>query len=161
MNSQQTIEHAKTDFARAKRMLLTAFEATPDDKLNWSPTPSARTPLHLVAHAADAVKNVHEMLQGRTFEANTPAEADKSFREWEQQFTAREPVLALWEENSAAYEAWLAALTPDALDGTIELPFGSGRACLSEALFFLPRHTNWHTAQLEYIQTIYGDRIWR
>ena len=162
MNSQHpTIERAKTDFAQAKEQLLTALASTPDDKLNWSPSPTARTPIHLTAHAAGALKSIHEMLQGRTFEASSTAEADRSFREWEAQFTAREPVLELFQTNSAAYEQFLETLTPDALDATFELPFGLGRAPVSEALTFAPDHTKWHGAQLEYIQTIYGDRTWR
>lgn len=162
MNTQQeTIERAKTDFARAKNQLLTALSSTPDDRINWSPSATARTPLQQVAHAAWAIASIHEMLNGRTFQASSTAEADKSFRAWEEQFTARESVLELLEANSAAYEQFLEALTPEALNATIELPLGSGRACLAEALTFAPNHTKWHTAQIEYIQTIYGDRIWR
>lgn len=100
------------------------------------------------------------MLNGRPFEASSTAEADTFFREHDRQFTSREQVLGLLEENCAAYERWLDALAPEALAGTVELPFGSGRACLAEALSFAPGHTNWHTAQINYIQTIYGDHIW-
>lgn len=161
MNFQtQAIERAKADFARAKQQLLTAFASTPDDRLSWSPSPTARTPLQVAAHAASALKSIHEMLDGRPFGANTTANADQSFREHDEQFSSREQVLHLLEENSAAYERWLAALSPEALEGTIELPFGSGRACLAEALTFAPGHTNYHTAQINYIQTVYGDHVW-
>ena len=162
MNSPHpTIEKAKTDFAQAKTQLLTALAATPDDKLNWAPSETARTPLHQAAHAAGALKYIHEMLNGRPFGASSTAEADQFFREWEQQFTTREPVLQLIEENSAAYKQFLETLTAESLDAAIERPFGLGQVPLSAALTAAPDHTRWHTAQIEYIQTIYGDHIWR
>ncbi|PQV64130.1 DinB superfamily protein [Abditibacterium utsteinense] len=157
---QEIIARAKSDFLQAKALLSQALASTPDERLNWAPSPTARTPIQLAAHAAGAIKSIHEMLDGRTFEANTTAEADQSFREWESQFTTREPVLTLLEENSAAYLQWLQNLTPEALDASIELPFGSGQAPLTTALTFAPSHTNSHTAQIDYIQTIYGDRVW-
>ena len=161
MNHQQeTIERAKADFARAKQELLTALSSTPDERLDWSPSPSARTPLQQVAHAASALKSIHEMLNGHTFGVNSTDSADESFREHDAQFTSREEVVHLLEENSAAYERFLDALAPESLGRTIDLPFGQGRAPLTEALFFAPGHTNWHTAQINYIQTIYGDQVW-
>lgn len=157
---QQTMERAKADFTQAKDALSRALAATPDERLNWSPSATARTPLHQAAHAAKAIRQICELLEGRPFPSNSTAEFDASLRAWEEQFTAREPVLALLESNSAAYLQWLDALTPEALEGSIELPFGSGNACMAQARSFAPHHTNWHTAQINYIQTIYGDQVW-
>jgi len=157
---QETIERAKAEFLRVKEMMIQALAATPDDRINWLPAPTARTPIQQVAHAAAAVKNVHEILNSRPFQITNTAEADKSFREWEKQFTTRESVLQMFEENCAEYSAWLDALTPEALNATVELPFGSGFAPVSAALSFAPNHTTWHTAQIHYMQTIYGDLDW-
>ena len=53
MNTQQEIiEHAKTDFLQAKERLCQALAATPDDRLNWAPSATARTPIQQTAHAA-------------------------------------------------------------------------------------------------------------
>jgi len=157
---QETVERAKADLLQAKEQLSRALSTTPDERINWSPCATARTPVQQVAHAANAIKSIHEMLCGRTFQAKTTAEADKSFREWEQQFTTREPVIQLLEENSAAYVQWLDALAPEDLTGTVEAPFGLGAVPMTAALAFAPGHTNFHAAQIEYIQTIYGDRVW-
>ena len=161
MNSHQAIiERARADFLRAKELLCRAFSTTPDERINWSPSATARTPLQQVAHTAWALGSIHEILNGRTFQANSTAEADTSFREWERQFTTREAVLQLLERNSAQYVGWLDALTPEALTATVELPFGSGFAPLTAALAFAPNHTQWHAAQINYMQTIYGDLDW-
>ncbi len=154
------IHQAKTDFLRAKERLARVLANTADDKLNWSPSSTARTPLHQAAHAADALRNIHNFLDGRPFEVGSPAEADKGFRQWERQFSTREAVVDLLETNSAAYLSWLDTLSPNRLDSMIELPFGLGPAPLRVALTFPPAHTNDHAAQIEYIQTCYGDQDW-
>jgi len=69
-------------------------------------------------------------------------------------------VLQMFEENSAEYSAWLDSLTPEALDISVELPFDFGFAPVSAALGFVPAHTSWHAAQIQYMQTIYGDLEW-
>lgn len=157
---QEVIEHARTNFLQSKGLLFHALSTTPDDRLNWSPSPTARTPIQQAAHAAESLKGILEVLNGRTLPFQNTTEADKSFRERERQFTAREPVLGLLEENSAEYVQWLEALTPQDLNSTVELSFGLGTKCLTEALSFAPSHLGWHAAQINYIQTTYGDRDW-
>ena len=159
-NEQETIERAKTDFLRAKQLLCDALETTPDDRVNWSPSATSRTPIQLVAHAASALEHIREMLNGHTFAIPTTAEADKFFRESEQQFRTREQVLLLLEENSTAYLQFLDTLTPEALGTSVEMPFGLGKAPMSAALSAAIDHTKWHASQIDYIQTIYGDRVW-
>jgi len=158
--NQEAIERAKAEFLRAKQGLARALATTPDDRLNWSPSPTARTPVELVGHAAGAIRSLHETLDGRTPQFGGPAEADRYFREIDKHFTSREQVLGMLEENSAAYIAWLDALTPERLNSMVELPFGFGQIPVAIGITLVPGHTNGHTAQLEYIQTIYGDRDW-
>jgi hypothetical protein len=159
-NNQETVEQAKAGFLQAKGRVAHALATTPDDRLNWSPSTTSRTPLQVAAHAAGVVKNLHETLNGNTFEGGTTAEADASFREWEKQFTTREQIVNLLEENSAAYLAWLDSLTPERLDADVKLPFNLGSAPLTLAITFQALHLNHHAAQIDYIQTIYGDHDW-
>ncbi len=157
---QDTIHQAKSAFLQAKGRLAHALTTTPDDRINWSPSPTARTPVQQVAHAAAAIKALHETFDGRTFKAASTAEADQGFREWEQGLRTREEALGLLEKNSAEYLAWLDTLTPERLALMIELPFGLGQVPLSVAITFPPAHTNDHAAQIDYIQTVYGDHDW-
>lgn len=160
MSFEQTIEATKGGFLHAKGTLLRALETTADDRLNWSPAPSARTPIQIAAHAAWAVRDIKETLDGRTFSVPSPAEAEPGFREFEAQFGTREQVAALLEENGAAYLQWLDALTPERLATTVEMPFGMGAVPMALALTFVTAHTRYHIAQIDYVQTIYGDRDW-
>ena len=155
-----TIEKARADYKQATGRLAQLLAKTPDDRLNWSPSPSARTPIQLAAHSAEAIKNIQGFLEGHPFEITDTAKADDFFRDWEKQFTTREQVVSLLEKTNARYLAFLDALTPDRLDTLVELPFGLGKAPLAIGLTFAPNHTQTHIAQLEYIQTIYGDHDW-
>jgi hypothetical protein len=154
------IQKAKADFLDGKGRLMHALATTPDDRLNWSPSPTARTPIQQVAHAAIAIRNLHNTLDGRTFTADSVAAADAAFREEERAFNSREEVMNLLEETSGAYEAWLDRLTPDRLDTMVTLPFGMGQLPMRECLDFPPMHTMVHAGQIQYIQTIYGDQDW-
>jgi uncharacterized protein YndB with AHSA1/START domain len=158
--ARAAIDEAKASFLAAKARLERILQATPDDRINWSPSATARTPIELVAHAAAAVKALHETFDGRTFDAASTAEADVSFREWERSFCTREEVLSLLDANSAAYVAWLDELAPERLAWMVELPFGLGSVPLALALTFPPAHTHSHVAQIDYIQTVYGDHVW-
>jgi hypothetical protein len=100
------------------------------------------------------------IISGTRFPVLTTAEADRGFREHERQFTSREQTLELLEKNSVAYLAWLDQCTPEHLDRIVELPFGMGSIPAAHMLPFMAGHINNHTAQIEYIQTIYADQDW-
>src|SRR5207253_4309919 len=65
INMEDVISQAKADFLRAKQLISRALATTPDDRINWSPSPSARTPIQQVAHAARAVNSINGFLDGR------------------------------------------------------------------------------------------------
>jgi hypothetical protein len=136
------------------------LDATPDDKLNWSPSPSARTPLQIVAHSASSIGHITDMLNGIPFQIENSAAADKEMLAWEKQFTTRAATVAVFDENCNKYMTWLDTLSPDQLGKEVEAPFGMGMMQVGRGLFFPPMHTMGHVSQLEYLQTIYGDRDW-
>ena len=160
MTTRETAEAAKANFLRAKGQICHALANTPDDRLNWSPSPTARTPLHQVVHAANSIEHIYKAMIGQRFAVPTPAEADAGFREVERGFTTREAALALLDAKSDAYIAFLDGMTSEQLDGMMKAPFGLGDVPVRIALSFPVEHTNWHVAQIDYIQTIYGDLDW-
>lgn len=157
---EQTTTDAANAFRQAVGRIRHAFDTTADDRLDWSPSPSARSPLQIMAHAAWAIGGMHGMLEGNTLKTLDPKQADVEFREWESQFQTKDQVLDYFEEKSSAYLSWLDALTLERLLGNVELPFGMGQAPMTAALGFMADHLNWHAAQIAYVQTIYGDRDW-
>lgn len=100
------------------------------------------------------------MIQGIAFEIQTTKQADYQFRAQETGFTSAEPALQLFEDNSKHLIATFESLIPEDLERPFVAPFGMGEFPMVRALDFPADHTRWHTAQLEYIQTILGDRDW-
>jgi len=155
---ENIIPEAKAELTRAKERAERALATTPDDKINWSPGPCARTPIQLVAHGAMGISGIQGMLVGKPFPYAGIVEADTAWRAAEKEFTNREQVLALLEQSSAEYLAWLDTLTAEQLASTLELPFGSFP--MAAAITFAADHLRNHAAQIDYIQTVYGDQDW-
>lgn len=154
------IENAKAQVAQATEQLKKVFSHVPDDRLNWQPSPSSRSPIMQVAHSAESLWHIQEMLQGRPYSAPTMAEADAAFMANDKAFSTREEVLEVLDRNTAAYLATLDELDPEQLEREVALPFHLGSAPLIAILAVGADHTRWHAAQLDYMHTIYGDRDW-
>jgi hypothetical protein len=153
------IAQAKSEFEQAKQGLLLALDTTAEERLDWKPSETARSPVEVAAHAAIAIESMLGNLRGDTFALATPQEADRYFLEKEKG-ARRGWVVEVLERNSEMYYLWLDYL-PESSDldwGDVEMPFGMGWVPMRTAIGFMAAHLNWHTAQIQYIQTIYGDR---
>jgi hypothetical protein len=159
-NKIELIERVKGDFQQACTGLLNALSSTPDDRLHWSPSETARTPLQVAKHAADAIESMHGNAMGNTFPIQTTEEADRYFMARDKEANTRLEVEDLLERNGKTFLAWLDTVTAEQLDEVVPLPFGLPNVPVSFAVSFMPLHLMWHTAQITYIQTIYGDRDW-
>src|SRR5437016_1708881 len=95
--TQDTVEAAKAEFVRAKDRLAKALTTTPDDRVNWSPSPTCRTPIHQVAHSALSIVGMQDWLAGRPFPFADMKELDTFSRTKEKEFTSREQALGLLE----------------------------------------------------------------
>jgi len=155
---ENAVTAAKAEFDRAKGRITAALATTPDDKINWSPAATARTPVQLVAHAALGTVLVHDMLQSKPFGYASPADYDAKTRIAEKEYTTRDQALGVLEQTSTAYFAWLDTLTPELVASTIQLPFGAYP--MAAAITFPADHLRNHAGQIEYLQTTWGDTDW-
>lgn len=158
--AKEAAEQARGAFIQAKDGLVHALTTTPDDRVNWSPSDTARSPLRVAGHAAIAVGSMLGNLKGDTFAIPNSTEAERFFRESDARFKSREEVIELLDSNGQAYQSWLDELTEERLDSPMVLPFGMGTIPVSLGITFMALHLQWHTAQINYIQTIYGDHDW-
>jgi len=158
--AKEAAEQARSAFMEAKDGLVQALATTPDDRVDWSPSATARSPLRVAGHAAIALGSMLGNLKGDTFAIPNSEGAERFFRESDARFKSREEVLDLLDANSQAYLSWLDELTEERLNSPMELPFGMGTIPVSLGITFMALHLQWHTAQINYIQTIYGDHDW-
>jgi hypothetical protein len=156
----EVVKTTKADLEEAVARMLALLDATPDDRLFWNPSPTARSIGEIAAHAADALGNIVSQMSGAPFPIPTSAEANQKFREHDRAFKDRGRVRALLEEKKSVYGAFLDSLAPADLDRLAPLPFGLGECPLREFMGAGPMHTRCHNAQIEYIQTLYGDQDW-
>ena len=148
----------KDNFQSRASRLAQGLATTPDDRINWSPTPTARTPVEVVAHVATVISTFHQVMMGAPFPDIQMDNFDAILRRQEAQYKTRESAMSLFETNREAYAEWLGQLSPEALATEVEFPFG--KVPMPVAIDMLNDHIVNHTGQLDYIQTIYGDRVW-
>jgi len=149
------IDDVKAEYNRAKGRITNDLTTTPDDKINWSPTETARTPLELVAHAAMGTEGITGMLSGKPFPFESMQAMDAASRKAEKEFTSREQALGFLDKASSEFFAWLDTLSAEQIASTITLPFGP--VPLATAITFPADHLRCHASQIEYVQTTYGD----
>jgi len=155
-----TVQESKRIFQMSVDRIQRVLQTTPDDRLQWSPAPAARTPLAQVVHVANSIRHIHAAMMGTRYETPTREEADAEFLAMEKEVQSREEALAMLHEQSAAYVNWLDQLPKERLSDLVPLPFDLGEATVEFMLVFPALHTSDHAAQMEYIQTCYGDRHW-
>ncbi len=155
---RETVEAAKAEFLRAKGRVTSALASTPDDKINWSPSSTARTPIEEVVHSALSIKGMQGWLDGNPFPFESMKALDDYSRSREAEFKTRESALELLETHSNEFISWLDGLSDEKVASTFSTPMGDFP--MASAITFPADHLRAHASQMDYIQTIYGDREW-
>jgi uncharacterized damage-inducible protein DinB len=139
---------------KVARDLITALEATPEEKAHWQPAGEARPMIAQLVECCLANTKWTAILQTRTH-ANLPREvAQEAYRE----LNTREKVAARLRETSATLAQTIRALPEDALSAPVELPWNRGvTRSLAECCFHAYWNMAYHEGQINYIQTMYGD----
>jgi hypothetical protein len=129
-------------------------KAVPEDKLNWRPLDNGRPVLDLLGSAAQGPGIVVGILNGTLKFGPELMQQLKTERDgW-----TREEALRQLEENTKTLIAEVESRTEEQLNELVTLPFNGGTtlplgaALLRGYRFFMSR-----TAQINYIQTLYGD----
>ncbi len=148
---EDIISQTKAELVRAKQQMAHALATTPDDRINWSPSSTARTPVQQVSHGAKSLPGIQGMLVGKPFPYASVAEFDAALRVEDEELKDREQVLSLLEKNSAEYLSWLDTLTPEQLASMVQPPFGPP-VPMAVGITFAAYHLRFHIAQMDYLQ---------
>ncbi len=135
--------------------LLTALKHVPDDKLNWSPSPTSRTPLQIAIHAALMTHMVGDWLGDlggtrvsyESIIAKSRAEEAKS--------RSRAEVEQMISTAAHQVIQALRAMTNEQFEGELNTPFGPRPI---DSWSMMPAlHMDTHAGQISYLQTLWGD----
>lgn len=151
-----TVEAARKETLAARDALLATYAAVPEEKLTWSPGGPARDATWMVAHTGLANQAFSIMLRGEMPPMpEDPDEIGEAIRNTGKGMTSRSEAEGLVREHTDAVLSSLDEMTDERLDSTLQTPFGP-----MPMRFWLEvpyRHMYSHKAQLDYMQTIWGD----
>lgn len=129
-----------------QEMLLT-LARTPDDRLEWKPEPTARTTMDFLRECSVHCDEWAQLLESY---------------EWPEKFKTRVGAIttrdeAVLEMNAAVGRLAnvIRTLPDDKLDQIFKTPWDE--APIGFWLTYAAGHTQYHTGQMNYIQTLYGD----
>jgi uncharacterized damage-inducible protein DinB len=126
---------------KALDRLLATFQATPDDKLDFKPSETAKSIRELVIHSLDGNGYVGGCI-GIQF---TPGEGP----------TDRASLESRLKESTARIIEGIQNLSDDQISGSVEF-FGTPMPTTAY-MFVNEWHISRHAGQIDYVQTIYGD----
>ena len=148
---QQLTAKANGDVAAS---LARALLAMPEEKQVWSPLEEGRTALNMVAECAVINRFGARVLRERVV---PPLDSESYAAEVADLDTADKAVEALHssvEELGNAIES----LPNDLLETNVQLPWDEQPSTLGEATLMAYWNMVYHLGQVNYVQTLYGDR---
>lgn len=136
---------------------LKALSHVPDDKLDWTPTPTAKSAIRIAAHTAIYAGNFAKMIRDRRlpFGDEIPEFVARN-QAAEVAITSKAEMEQVFRKNTDEVIAALDTLTPE--DVVLVLDTSLGWTVPMTRLMNLPGwHATLHTGQIDYLQTCWGD----
>jgi uncharacterized damage-inducible protein DinB len=139
-------------------IFLRNFSHVPDDKLDWTPAPTAKSALRIAAHVALYAGRFAQMIRKRQLPSPDNLDAWIAQRDAEEAAVKdRQDIERIFREGTAEVLAALDGLTPADLELTLES--GLGWTMPLRQLIFLPAfHATLHTGQIDFLQTCWDDQ---
>lgn len=154
------LQAGREELRQAVVRTLHLVSETPDDRLFWKPSPTARSIGEIVAHCAGSLRNIAAQMKGTPFPIPTSTEANAQFLTHDAAYQTREAVVEALQMECAAYLEYLSTVSENDLGRSVTMPFGLGEVPLSAFVMAGAQHTQSHVSQIEYVQTLYGDQNW-
>ena len=152
------IESCKKLAVEGMEEFLTTFSYVPDDKLTWTPTPTAKSAIRIAAHTALYAGRFASMIETRKLPGSgSLAERIARRIAEEAAITSRADIEVIFRQGTDAVLAALDSLTPELIASPLD--FGVGTSPPMIFLMNLPGlHAISHAAQIDYLQTCWDDQ---
>lgn len=139
-----------------EQSLTRTFNAVPDDKLNWTPLDKGRTALDLFSESAQTCAMIAKLAESKG-EAKPSAQMFAQMKAERANWT-KDDAIAAMNTNSAALYTAIGALSEEEFATPITMPMGGGMTMPMGAWIMMSYRTFISRfAQINYIQTLYGD----
>jgi len=152
---EDTIARYKRQTKESLHYFMNTLSFVPADKVTWSPTPTAKSTLQIVAHCAGYSGLFAEILRTGRF----PCSGDEFRRRANDaiaSITTLDEAKAVLEKGIADSLEALDTVKPEQIDGVIDSPQGP-----TPFIFFLGLpggHIDGHATQIDYLQTCWDDQ---
>lgn len=155
---EELVALAKKSAVQNMEIFLRNFSHVPDDKLNWTPVPTAKSALRVAAHTSLYAGRFAKMIRERKLPAVENLDQWlKERNEEECAIHSREDVERVFRAGTEEACAAMDTLTPEEVHSSLDS--GQGWSMSMEFLINLPGwHATLHTGQIDYIQTCWDDQ---
>lgn len=152
------VESSKKSAVSAMEMFLRNFSHVPDDKLNWTPTPSSKSALRIAAHTALYAGRFAQMIRDRRLpQPDNLADCLVQREAEEEAIVSRNEIEPIFRQRTAEVLLALDGLTQEETE--MMLGSGQGWSVPMRQLMELPGwHATLHTGQIDYLQTCWDDQ---
>ena len=138
----------------ATENLIRNVRVMPDDKASWMPLDAGRSELDQLQECA--------IITGFTIYTLTnhalPPDFNEAFEREKPEIDTLDKAVARMEERCAKLCETIENLPDADLDITVKLPWMEEPSSLAELMFMTYWNTVYHLGQVNYIQTLYGDK---
>ena len=155
---EDVVKSSKESAVNGMEMFLRNFSHIPDDRLNWTPVPTAKSAIRIAAHTALHMGRFATMMNDRKLPGMDilPEWLAKGKAE-EEALTSRVEMEQVFRAGTAEVLAALDNLSPE--DVAMVLDSGQGWSMPMTRLMALPGwHTTLHLGQIDFLQTCWDDQ---
>lgn len=152
------VESCKQRAISGMELFLRNFSHVPDDRLDWTPTPTSKSAIRIASHTALYARRFACMIRERRLpETDNLAEWLAQRDAEEASISTRAEVERIFRDGTAEVVAALDTLLPTEFD--MSLDSGQGWSMPMQFLMELPAlHAALHCGQIDYLQTCWDDQ---
>jgi hypothetical protein len=152
------IESAKNSAVQEMELFLRNFSYVPEERLDWSPTPTSKSALRIAAHTALYLRRFAWMIRNRELADPDHLEQWIARRDREEiAITTAQQVEMAFREGTQDVISAIDSLSPEDLQ--IVITSKNGGFVSLKYLITLPAwHTTVHLGQIDFLQTCWDDQ---
>ncbi len=152
------IQATKVKTVSAMEMFLRNFSHVPEDRLDWAPTPTAKSALRIGAHTALYAERFAKMISEQSLPHPNNLHEWLAEREREEiAVRSRDEVASIFRAGTAKVLEALDSIVPAVLETSLDS--GQGWSMSMIQVIGLPEfHALAHMGQIDYLQTCWNDQ---